>query len=117
MGDRLATIEMGRKEGGLLCPFRREELGLHVTQCRLSRCLPRYQVASWSIQPFGHDRHGPKIGRELCPYGERAGSPSNTMSPGPRPTSVPSGILIHLAVWLHGPKIGGCCAPLLGRGS
>jgi len=24
-----------------------------------------------------------------------AGSPSNTMSPGPRPTSVPSGILIH----------------------
>jgi len=28
-----------------------------------------------------------------------AGSPSNTMSPEPRPTSVPSGILIHAAVW------------------
>jgi len=33
-----------------------------------------------------------------------AGSPSNTMSPhrmwpGPRPTSVPSGILIHPTVW------------------
>ena len=28
-----------------------------------------------------------------------AGSPSNTMSPGPRPTSLPSGILIHPAVW------------------
>jgi len=28
-----------------------------------------------------------------------AGSPSNTMSPGPRPTFVPSGILIHPAVW------------------
>jgi len=27
------------------------------------------------------------------------GSPSNTMWPGPRPTSVPSGILIHPAVW------------------
>jgi len=26
------------------------------------------------------------------------GSPSNTMSPGPRPTSIPSGILIHPAV-------------------
>jgi len=28
-----------------------------------------------------------------------AGSPSNTMSPGPRPISVPSGILIHPTVW------------------
>jgi len=28
-----------------------------------------------------------------------AGSPSNTMLPGPRPTSVPSGILIHPTVW------------------
>jgi len=27
-----------------------------------------------------------------------AGSPSNTMWPGPRPTSVPNGILIHLAI-------------------
>jgi len=30
-----------------------------------------------------------------------AGSPSNTLLPGPRPTSVPSGILIHPAVWLQ----------------
>ena len=28
-----------------------------------------------------------------------AGSASNTMLPGPRPTFVPSGISIHLAVW------------------
>ena len=28
-----------------------------------------------------------------------AGSPANTTSRGPRPTSVPSGILIHPAVW------------------
>jgi len=28
-----------------------------------------------------------------------AGSPSNTISPGPRPTSVPSGILIHPTIW------------------
>ena len=31
--------------------------------------------------------------------GVEAGSPSNTISPGPRPTSVPSGILIHSTVW------------------
>jgi len=49
MGDRLATIGMGRKWGGAA------------------------------------------VG---------AGSPSNTMWPGPRPTSfLPSGILIHPTVW------------------
>jgi len=53
MGDRLGTIEMGRKVGALLCPF------------------------AWG----------------------EAGFPSNTMSPGPRPASVPSGILIHPTVW------------------
>jgi len=63
------------------------------------RGLPSYQVASWSIQPFGHNRHGPKI-EGLCPFGEGgAGSASNTMWPGPRPTSVPSFILIHPTVW------------------
>ena len=51
MGDRLATIEMGRK-------LREKSL-------------------------FG---------------GGGAGSPSNAMWPGPRRTSVPSGILIHPAV-------------------
>ena len=33
--------------------------------------LPPYQVASLAIQPFGHNRYGPKIGGErLCPFGE-----------------------------------------------
>jgi len=58
MGDRLATIDMDRKEGGLLCPFMCGELGPHVTQCGLGRGLPPYQVAS----PFGHNRHRPKMG-------------------------------------------------------
>ena len=31
--------------------------------------------------------------------GGGAGSPCNTMWPGPRPTFVPSGILIHLVIW------------------
>jgi len=30
-----------------------------------------------------------------------AGSPSNTKSPGPRPTSIPSDILIHAVIWLQ----------------
>ena len=57
--------------------------------------------------------------RVLCLrlFGGGAGSPSNTMSPGPRPTSVPSGILIIQPFGhnRHGPKIGGCA--LFGRGA
>ena len=61
------------------------------------------------------------IGRKLgalppfCRGG--TGSPSGTMWPGPRPTSLPSGMLIHPAIWPQQiwPKIGGC-APL-GRGA
>jgi len=38
----------------------------------------------------------------LCPlFGGWAGSPCKTMWPGLRPTFAPSGILIHLAVWLQ----------------
>jgi len=120
--------------------------GPHLTQCRLGRGLPPYQVVSSCIQPFGHNRHGRKIGG-LCPppflgggelgprqhkvgYAEaylhtkwhlnlavwhnrrgpklgvcpplfrgKTGFRSNTKSAGPWPTSIPSGILIHLAVW------------------
>ena len=32
-------------------------------------------------------------------WGGGAGSPSNTKSPGPRPASIPSGILIYAAIW------------------
>jgi len=43
---------------------------------------------------------GRKLGRGLRPlFGEEAGSPSNTKSTGPKPTSIPSGILISAAIW------------------
>ena len=47
MGDRLATIDIGRKLAGRCAPhffFGGGELGPHLTQCRLGRCLPPYQV-------------------------------------------------------------------------
>jgi len=75
--SRLDTIDMGRKVRAVA----RAE-------------IPPYQVASSSMQPFGHDRHGPKSGELLCPLrGGGAGSPSNTMWPGSRLeayTSMPS---------------------------
>jgi len=40
-----------------------------------------------------------KLGR-LCPFrGGGAGSPPNTMCPGPRPTCMPSFILIRPTLW------------------
>jgi len=75
------------------------ELGLHLAQCGLSRDLPSCQVASRSMQPSGHNRHGPKIGGSVPFWGGGAGSPSNTMSLGLRSTFLPSGILINPAVW------------------
>ena len=61
MGDRLATIDEP-KIGGAVPLFVGGGLGAHLTQCRLGKGLPPYHVASSSIQPFGHNRHGPKIG-------------------------------------------------------
>jgi len=43
--------------------------GPYLIQCGLGRDLPPYQVASWSIQPFGHNRHQPKMGG-CAPFGE-----------------------------------------------
>jgi len=66
--------DMGRKVG---------ELGPLVTQCRLSPGLPPYQVTSWSIRPFGHNRRWPIWG---CAHffggGAGAGCPSNALWPG-----------------------------------
>ena len=45
------------------------------------------------------EQSGPKSGGCCAPFHEGAESPSNTVWPGPRPTSVPSGILIHPTVW------------------
>jgi len=54
------------------------------------------------MQPFGCNRYGPKIGgcHGCVPlWGRGAGSPSNTMWPAQRSTSVPSFILIRPTVW------------------
>jgi len=42
---------------------------------------------------------GQKVGAAVPLSPGVAKSPSNTMSPGPRPTYTPSGILIHSTVW------------------
>ena len=63
----LATIDMDRKLGNVPLIEGGGELLPHLTQRCLDWGLTPYKVASWSIQPFGHNRHWPKIG---CGYTE-----------------------------------------------
>ena len=88
----------GPKRGGAAVHLSRGELGPRLTQCGLGRGLLPYQVSSSSIQPFGHNRHGTKTGG-CAPFRGRERRHHLTTSPGPRFTSIRSGILIHPAVW------------------
>ena len=98
MGDRGHNRHGPKREGGVV-PLSRG-LGPRLVQCGLNRGLLPYQAGSSSIQSFGHNRHEPKSGWSGCAlFLGVAGSTSNTMSRRPRPTSIASGILIHLAVW------------------
>jgi len=67
---------------------------------------------------MGDDRLGRKEGAAV-PLSEEELDPYLTLSPGPRPTSVPSGILIHLAVWSQQTMVEnwGCVPLFLGGGS
>jgi len=48
--------KVGQKVTGCYVPLSvGGQLGPHLKQCRLGRGLPLYQVAYWSIQPYGHN--------------------------------------------------------------
>jgi len=117
--SRLATTHWPKLWGAVPPFFGGRNRAPHSTECRQGRGLPPDQMASRSIQPFGHNRHWPKIGG--CAHlgeGELGRSPSNKMWPGARHTPQPSGILIHPAVLsqqTHGRKLGQC--PFKGRGA
>jgi len=76
-------------------------VGLAWSVCRsvaiVSPATRAQQLPRWATVL---EQSGPKSGGLLCPFPwGRAASPSNTMWPWPRPTSVLSGILIHPVVW------------------
>jgi len=78
----MATIDIGRKEGGgRVVPLSGGAGSLSNTICGLGRGLLPYQVASSSIQPVGHNRHVPKIGGCALFCGGGAWSPSSIMWP------------------------------------
>ena len=85
----------GLKEGDCCAPF-----GEGGSPSNTIRPGPR--SSKWHLDPSSRlatTDMGRKFGGCAPLWRGAAGSPSNTMSPRPRPTSVPSGILIHPAVW------------------
>jgi len=120
MGDRLTTIDMGRKEGGCyaLIALMGPTLGPHLIHCGLGRGLPPYQVAyldpSSRLATTDMRR---QLGERLCPFGGGgAGSPSNTMW-----VEAYLRVKWHLdpsrrLATIRGPKIGGLLCPPFWRG-
>jgi len=114
--SHLAITVIDRKLGGC-APFLGGEMGPHLAQCGLGRGLPPYQVASWHIQLFGHNRNEPKIGG-LCPLGEgELGThlAQCGLDGSPPPCQVPSWSIQPFGHNRRGPKIGGS-ALFFGRG-
>ena len=98
MGDRLATIDTLRKAGSAVPLSAWGELGPYLTQ--VSSAWAESFHTKWRLHPssrFATTNMGPKLG--AVPLLGGAATPSNTTSSGPRPTSVPSGILVHPTIW------------------
>ena len=105
---------MGRKFGGSAPFLGKVERCPHLTQSRVGRGLPLCQVPATSIQPFDHNKHGPKIWGFCPPFAEGERSPHLTQSRlcrGLAPYQVTSWSMQPFGRNRYGPKIGGC-APL-----
>jgi len=92
MDDCLATMDMGRKEGAAL-PLSGRGLGFHLTRCGQGRSLLQYLHLDPSRRLATTD-----MGLKFFLLGGGQLGPHLTQSSKLRPTSVPSGILIHPAV-------------------
>jgi len=109
--SHLATINMGQNWVGAVPFF----CGGTWVPSNTVAWAEAYLHTKWHLDPCSRlatIEMGRKLGAmPLLVRG--AGSQSSTVWPGPRPTSVPSGILIHPAiwpqqVWAENWKLGGC---------
>jgi len=91
------SINIGRKLGALTL---RGRSGAGSTSNTMLLGPRTTFGTKWHLDPSSRlatINMGRKVG--VCPFLVGGGSPSSTMWPGPRPTSIPSGILINPAVW------------------
>jgi len=93
----MAIIDMGRKEGSLLCHFRGELGPRLIYNVVWAEVYFRTNWRLYSSSRLVTIDMNRKLG--ALPLLGGAATPSNTTSPGPTFTSVPIGILIHPAIW------------------
>jgi len=87
---------MGRKEGAVVSLSRRAWSPSNtMSPCTSVQSGVSIHPAVWPQ----YNRHGPKIGWGCALLSGGAGSQSNTKSPGPRPTSITGGIVVHPVIW------------------
>jgi len=81
--NRIVYVKPQKWGWWLLYPFTLGELGPHLTQCGLGRDLPPYQVAPWSIKPFGmHNAPTLQTGQtDMTTVRSQGGEPSYKRSP------------------------------------
>jgi len=99
VSSRLATIDVGQKLAGELCLF---SCGSWVLIKHKVAWTEAYLRNKWHLDPSSHLATidmGLKLGGSAPFLGRGAGSPSNTMWPGPRPTCMSSFILSHPTIW------------------
>ena len=107
---------MGQKFGGCCAPsffWGEGKLSHHVTQCRLGRGLPPYQVHLDPSSRLGTIDMGRKLGAVPPFWGRGPGSLSSTLSPGLRHTKCDLDASSHLATIKMGQTLGGS-APFFG---
>jgi len=102
--SRLATTDVGRNLGVCCAPFR--GAGSPCNTMWAVTWAEAYPLPSGIlIHPAVWPQYmGQNLGGMLCPasffgWGAELGPPSNTVWPGPRPTTMPSFSLIHPTVW------------------
>ena len=109
------------KNCGAQPSFWEGELGPHLAQCGLERGPLPCQCHLDLTRRLATIDMGRKLGAPPPFWGGGwvPMIPYNTKSPGPRPTSIPSGILIHPAIWPQQTwaEIWGRLCPLFGEGS
>jgi len=96
--SRVATIDMGRKLGALPPFLETAEIGSISHDVAW---IEAYLPTKWHLDPSNH-LATTDISRKLAAvplWGGGPGCPSNTVWPVPRPTCVPSFILIRPTVW------------------
>ena len=104
MGDRLATIDMGRKVGAAV-PLLGRELDHHLTQCAWAEA---YLHSKWHLDPSNRlatTDMGQNVGAAVPLLGRELGAHLTQFVARAKRTSMPNFVMIQPTVWPQYTKV------------